>query len=583
MRTRTSTRGAALLAIWAVLCPSPGPAEASPKERLSKIPQDFRVGVAVAMQFERQYPLVKDPELQKRVRDLGYRVAAASGQSDTYFVFNVLNMADPNAVALPGGFIYVTKGILDLGLEDDELAHILSHECSHVIREHHQRIQKSVTLLNLVNMAVLAGAILAARNTTTPHSTTTLGMDRAGTPGGAGDQIATAAILSNVASSLFLLRYVREYEIEADRTGRALASGAGFDPHGSENMLRKLLSRSYERPGMGIVRTHPYLEERIKIAEAASEDLTRSPAPRDPAAYRDSVQGTLFYRATEFHGVFKEAEAQFLLRSAYHAMPEGSLADDCKFQSLEWLQANQDRKPYRQRDYGYFVNACEEILREFPNTNLRMQVTDQLAKLKKARDDIFPGHLQKLEQENIVPAFGEYFLRNYPTHPRLREARFKLAHAYLKARDSDRSAELFLELLEDPKAAEWWPRIHDDFRVLLPRLSKVGLAYDYHLHVQEEAAKQGLRGTITELIRESESIEDLGSLMEDHPTNAFREELQARLTVLAKDTLTKARVHRGSRDYSAAAFEYYKVARYAPDRALAALASDELQEMQKLE
>jgi len=583
MRITTSIRGTALLAIWVVLYPALGPAEISQKERLARIPRDFRVGVAIAMQFEEQFPLVKDPELQKRVRDLGYRVAAASGQSDTYFVFNVLDMADPNAVALPGGFIYVTKGILELDLDDDELAHILSHECSHVIREHHQRIQKSATLMNLVNMAVLAGAVMAARNTTTPRSTTTLGMDRAGTPGGAGDQIATAVILSNVASGLFLLRYVREYEVEADRTGRALACGAGFDPDGSEKMLRKLLSRSYERPGMGIVRTHPYLEERIKLAEVEAKDLARSPDPRDPAKYRDRVQGALFYRATQFHGVFRQSEAQFLLRSAYHAEPEGSLADDCKFQSIEWLHAGQDRRSYRQRDYGYFVNACEEILREFPNTNLRLRVVDQLKKFRRARDDIYPSHLEKVGRENIVPAFGEYFLRNYPAHPRIREARLKLARAYLRARNSDRSAELFLGLLQDPKAAEWWPHIHDSFRQLLPRLKKIGPAYGYYLQVKEEAARQELRETITKLIRESDSIEDLGGFMEGHPKCAFREELQARLTVLAKEALARARIHRGAHDYSAAAFEYYKVARYAPDRGLAALANEELKEMQKLQ
>jgi tetratricopeptide (TPR) repeat protein len=492
-------------------------------------------------------------------------------------------MADPNAVALPGGFVYVTKGILELKLEDDELAHILSHECSHVIREHHQRMQKSANLINLANAAVLAGAIIASRETTAAHSTTTLGMDRATTPGGRVDQVATAAVLSNVASGLLLLRYVREYELEADRTGRVLASGAGFDPKGSEKMLQKLLATSYERPGMGIVRTHPYLEDRIQTANTESADLVQSPTPRDPTVYQTSVQEALFYRATEFFHVFQESEAQFLLRNAYNALPTGPLADDSRFQSLAWMVQKQDEKPYRQRDYGHFCIVCEEILEEFPNSNLLSQVLDKLEGYKKRREEIYESHVQKLGSGTMVPAFGEYFIRNYPKDPRIQEVRFALAQAYRKARSFDRSGEVLLDLLNDPKAKEWERQIHEEYVQILPRLTKIQLAHRYFLLLKDEAAQQGVAKEIRALIVKSKSIEDLGRFKEENPASAFKDELNARLTELAKEALAKARIHRGAKEYSEAAIEYYKVARFSPDRELAALAIEELKEMQKLE
>ena len=576
------------LFLVSLLLPGPNPsrcwAESREDQRFAKIPRDFRVGVAVAMKIEQHFGLAKDEAIQRRVRDLGYQVAAASGQRDITFVFNVLDVSDPNAVALPGGFIYVTKGILELDLTDDELAHILSHECSHVIREHHHRIQKSASLLNMLNMAVLAGAIVASKNSSgSAPATPTMGMDRAqASPSGHAQQIAAAAVLSGVATNLLLLRYIREYEVEADRTGRALASGAGFSPDGSEDMLKKLLSRSYERPGIGIIRTHPYLEERIKIAETQSREMVASPEPRDPLPYRGLVQETLFYRATEFWNIFRGPSAQFLLRNAYSAAPREPLADDCRLQSLSWLEKQQQAKTFRQRDFGYFCHAYEGLLREFPVTDLRPRVERKLRECKKRRDELYSWHLSKLDGEHIIPSFGEYFLRNFPKDPRFVEAKYKLAEAYRLGRKCDESAEQLLDILGRPGTEDYAERVHKSFSLVLPRLTRALPAYQYYAQLPAGPAKEATGESVQSLIRKSESIEDLGRFMETCPDNDFMAEANQRLCTLSRDTLAKARMYRGARNYAAAAFEYYKVTRYSPDRALSALASDELKEMQEL-
>ncbi|MBI2194640.1 MAG: M48 family metalloprotease [Planctomycetes bacterium] len=552
--------------------------------RFAKIPRDYRVGVAVSLLLEQKYGLAKDEKLARKVADIGYRVAAASGQTDIHFVFSVLDMSDPNALALPGGFVFITKGILDLGLTDDELAHVLAHECSHVIREHHRRIQKSVNLINVINAAVLAGAIVAAQGSGPQRGTAALGMDRStAAPSSQAQQIATAAVLSGVASNLLLLRYVREYEIEADRTGRVLATGAGFSPQGSSDMLRKLLSRSYERPGMGILRTHPYLEERIELANAQSADMTASPTPRDPISYRNEVQEVLLYRATDFWESGEVEKGRFLLRNAYAASPAGPLADDARVETLLWLEEEQNEESYRSRDYGYFRHSYQRILEEFPTSNLRNQILEKLAVFGKAEGEVYPQHLKRLDQAEVIPAFGEYFLKNYPEDGRLPEAKLKLADSYAKGRKYDSAAKMLLNLLEKPASQAWMSRALQVFDAVLPKLSHVGLAYRYHEILPEAEPRKRVGEIIRDLIQKSEDIEDLGQFREEHAASVFEPELVSRLRHLAEEALRKARFYRKTGNLSDAAFEYYKVSRYSPDHSLAGLANEEIREMQDLE
>lgn len=550
--------------------------------RFSKIPRDFQVGAVVAQRMERHFGLVKDKKLQNRVRDLGYRCAATSGHQSP-FIFNVLDMGDPNAVALPGGFIYVTRGLLELDLSDDELAHVLAHECGHVIRKHHKRIKKSAGLISLIHAAVVTGAIIASQGSS-QRSTTSLGRDPYNpTPTGRSQQIATAAVLSGVASHLFLLRFIRDYELEADRTGRILATGAGFSPQGSEAMLGKLLSRSYERPGMGILRTHPYLKDRMEIARGQAGVLNSNPQPRDALPYRNGVQEVLHYRAVEYWNFGHRNTARFLLRNAYEGSPRGALADDSKVQALAWLELGQGEQSHRNRDYGFFCHSYRQILQEFPNSNLKEQVEQKLKYFTQRRDDEYPNHLRHLDREKIIPSFGEYFLRNYPGDPRTCEARYKLAEGYRMGRKYNDSAELFIKLLEGDVGPELKEKAHASFPLLLPKLKKVKFAYQYFKLLKDEQRQRQTLEEIRKLVTKSEDFEDLGQFREDHPKSKIEPELVVRLTELSKNTLAKARFFRKTRNYSDAAFEYYKISRYSPDKELARLANEEIKEMQELE
>ena len=84
--------------------------------------QEISMGKDVAAQLEAKYGVVQDDDLQARVNNIGQRIVAVSGRQDLEYSFKVLNSDEVNAMAVPGGFIYVFKGLLDFMPSDDELA-----------------------------------------------------------------------------------------------------------------------------------------------------------------------------------------------------------------------------------------------------------------------------------------------------------------------------------------------------------------------------------------------------------------------------------------------------------------------------
>lgn len=96
--------------------------------------QEIEMGHETAMALEAKYGLSQNPYLQERVDRIGQRLAAVSGRNDIKYSFKVLNCNEVNALACPGGFIYVYKGLLDYMPTDTELAGVLGHEVGHVAK-----------------------------------------------------------------------------------------------------------------------------------------------------------------------------------------------------------------------------------------------------------------------------------------------------------------------------------------------------------------------------------------------------------------------------------------------------------------
>ena len=224
--------------------------------------EERRLGQDEAQEVEETVGLVQDPALLDYVRQVAGRLTQAAETPGVAWRFNVADDAEPNAFALPGGWVYVTRGALVLLNREDELAGVLGHEMAHVLERHAARRVAVAT-----PFAVLFGLPASILSTVSP----TLG----GIVGGTGE----------LASGAVLAPYSREQERDADRRGIELAARAGYDPTGLAGFLRTLereealeVGREPGRPRF--FSTHPTTPERVGNVEAAARSLKRAPDAR---------------------------------------------------------------------------------------------------------------------------------------------------------------------------------------------------------------------------------------------------------------------------------------------------------------
>jgi len=203
--------------------------------------QEISIGQNSAAQLEQKYGVSQDAAMNSRLQSIGMDIVAATGQaSDWPWRFRVLNTSEVNAMALPGGFVYATKGLMQQpGLTDAELAGVLGHEASHVTRRHSARlIERSLGAELLVSIAT----------------------------GGSSADVQRAA---GIVSDLILLRGYRGFENDSDRWGTIYAARAGYDPAGLLNFLRQLKAREGREPAQwtAFLQTHPLTSDRINRLE----------------------------------------------------------------------------------------------------------------------------------------------------------------------------------------------------------------------------------------------------------------------------------------------------------------------------
>jgi predicted Zn-dependent protease len=208
-----------------------------------------------------QHPLIlqefggeyQDPELQAYVDEVGNRIAAASDLPDSEFTFTLLDSEVANAFALPGGYVYITRGLLALAENEAEMAGVLGHEVGHVTARHAAQRQTQATGAGLLATLGTIGAAL-------------FGGEMAG-------QLAQQ--VAGVGAQAYLAGYSREQELEADQLGIRYMAQAGYDPQGMATFLRKLnddaelqqkLAGRGGEAGTGWFATHPRTLDRVEQA-----------------------------------------------------------------------------------------------------------------------------------------------------------------------------------------------------------------------------------------------------------------------------------------------------------------------------
>lgn len=267
--------------------------------------QEISMGKDVAAQLEAKYGVVQDDDLQARVDNIGQRLVAVCDRQDLTYSFKVLNSDEVNAMAVPGGFIYVFKGLLDYMPSDDELAGVLGHEVGHIVKRHSVKQVEKQMALTLLTIILTKGQ---------------------------------GFILADATMQALMAGYSRSDEREADEQGFNLTNKAGFNPYSMLITVSKLqdLADAKGNPGFGLFSTHPEPEVRIERVNKALAKMNITPtvalAEDGTATVKD---GNWQFVVSQTYNSDKPAYRAKLMAGALYLAKKRGPVDETRFLTVD--------------------------------------------------------------------------------------------------------------------------------------------------------------------------------------------------------------------------------------------------------
>lgn len=228
--------------------------------------QEVQMGADYSAQINAQLPIVQDAEINRYVNVLGDSIARLADDRGLDYQFYIVNANEVNAFAVPGGYIYVNRGLIDRTQNLSQLAGVLGHEIGHVVRRHSV---KQMEKAQGANIGVVVGCTLLNV---------------------CGSQAAQAAI--NIGGSALFAKFGRDDEREADTEAVKNVVRAGIHPKGIPEMFGILLAERQRNPSAveGWFSTHPGEEDRLRETEAMVSQI-------DPAILRTLTVNSDRYNA----------------------------------------------------------------------------------------------------------------------------------------------------------------------------------------------------------------------------------------------------------------------------------------------
>lgn len=254
-----------VLALMLALSLGAGVAEAqtkiNPGWNMFSPQQDVEIGQQSAVQAEQQLPILRDADVDAYVNRIGQRLAANAGGPQFQYRFRVVNASDINAFALPGGYIYINRGILENARNEGEVAGVIAHEIAHTALRHGTH-QASKAYAAQAGLQILGGLLGGRVGNNTAQILNTVG---------------------GIGLNALFLKFSRDLETQADIRGAQILSASGYTPADMVSFFHTLESVDQSRK-TNWLSDHPAPPDRIARIEKERQLL------REPATPTQNVQ-----------------------------------------------------------------------------------------------------------------------------------------------------------------------------------------------------------------------------------------------------------------------------------------------------
>ena len=271
---RIHSVGRPMAALLVVVAMSVGVADAQTKINsgwnLFSAEQDVQIGQQSATAAEQQLPILNDSATQAYINRIGQRLAANAGGPKFPYQFRVVNASDINAFALPGGPVYINRGIIDNAKNEGEIAGVIAHEIAHVALRHGTH-QASKAYAAQAGLSILGGIL-------------------GGKVGGNTAQILNT--IGGVGLNVLFLRFSRELETQADVRGAQILAASGYTPQDMVGFFQTLAKADSSKKTT-FLSDHPAPPDRISRIQKEAQLLRVSASPTTNVAELNQVKNSL--------------------------------------------------------------------------------------------------------------------------------------------------------------------------------------------------------------------------------------------------------------------------------------------------
>ncbi|HYN20346.1 MAG TPA: M48 family metalloprotease [Thermoanaerobaculia bacterium] len=527
-------------------------------------PDLFLKSLQAARQVDQQYGSYDNPTELGRVNRVGYELAQQADFTKFPFTFGLVDMPVPNAFALPGGQIFITRGMLDIGLDDDMLAAVLGHEIGHVTLEHYKRMQRKANLLTVLSNLFVAGVVIHESNR--DHNTgyeapydPRVGRDQGG------DRIQGAAAASLILGELLLRSYSRNHEDEADQEGQRLSALAGYDPDGARRLWEKMNSRAPQLKEYGYWQTHPFADERMRAAEARTATW-KVESRKTADDFRLRTQAALMTWMDQAKPA--PEESSYIKKFSLAAWPAGAVSASLRLEKLHTRRDEELAKPLLSRDYGAVVRTYQEELAAVkslePQSELVGNLGTEIKDLELKRKELYSEAVKVLDRGVFETSFLVSFLSNFPDSPRVPEVALALGDAYSRLSSPTEAVTCYLDAWgAAPESAEG-KRARNGLRLLASNLDQLAALQQLASQERDPELKKMAGDRLAAAAKSYSDVANGAEYLRRFPDGEYVGTVLNRLNVLADNLHAEVVLYRGLGDSVKAMDRINKILTLAP-------------------